>query len=332
MPATIGLDVGSTSIKLVTVDGKKVGTAVTANPLGKVAVNGEVETIKLAEVIKKLFGDNKVGIKKARVVLSESLVFSRVIPMPVLSEAELASAIRYEAEQYIPVPLEEVELSYEVLYRPSTRQTTEKMAVLLVASPHKELEALVEVFSTIGLEPESMEPELVAAARAVILNKASTEPVVLCTLGAEASGMGVFDGGRLVFVYRFNSGGTAMARAISVGLAMPITQAEEFKRSYGVRSEILEGKLLAAMNPVIEGLVGELKKAQNFFQQSSNGVKIARLVMVGGVALTPGLVELLSSRLGIEVILGDPFTGLTVGPEVAKLGVVYASAVGAAIR
>lgn len=333
MPARLGIDLGSSSIKLAKVNGKKVEVlGMISNPVGKVMVETEKERDALAEVIKRMVVEHKISERRFKIVVPESVVYSRVINLPVLSDAELSSAIRWEAEQYIPVPLDEVELSWEVVDRPVKRTGGEKMRVYLAAADKKLVNGLMEVFAEIGLEPERIEPELVTTSRVIALERKLTGATMVAIMGATGMGIGVFENDQLLFVYKFGSGGVALTRSITASLQLTLQQAEEYKRTYGVQSNVLEGKLLLAMKPVLDGVIGEMKRAVSYYTQSFPGGQMARVIIAGGVALTPGLVQWMTAQLGVEVAIGNPFEGLEVTGDQSKLGAVYAPVIGATAR
>lgn len=328
MSAQLGIDIGTANIKLVSLSGKKIdGAQIISNPLGKVKLETENEIVKMVEEMKKgLFSDLKLSGQSTAVVVPESVVYSRVISMPALTAAELSNAIKWEAEQYVPQPLEEVELSWQIVEKPV--ESDGKMKVYLVAIDKKVVGGLINMFSRLGLEPTSIKPEFVAAS-SLISDKGD---VMLSTMGASTVTSGVFRNGNLLFIYQFGSGGTAMTRAISSGLQLNNAQAEEYKRSYGVRQDVLEGRLYQAMKPVTEGVVSELKKVVSYYNQNFAGDgQLSNLSICGGMALTPGIVQLLGSELDIETELLSSFGGLEFEVQIDnRLRVVYAPAIGAA--
>jgi Tfp pilus assembly PilM family ATPase len=97
-----------------------------------------------------------------------------------------------------------------------------------------------------------------------------------------------------------------MTRSIASSLSLPILQAEEYKRSYGVRADVLEGKLFQAVGPITTNLTNEIKKAYSFITQNNLTSKPTRVVLTGGGALIPGLLELISKSTGLEATLGSP--------------------------
>lgn len=201
------------------------------------------------------------------------------------------------------------------------------MQVLLVAAVRDNVAKVVELMSRAGLEVEAIEPEVIAASRSLIYGKGFTDGTMLVLMGATGMTIAVFNAEKLVFVYRYSSGGVALTRAVSATLQLTMSQAEEYKRAYGMQTNVLEGKLATAMMPVIDGMVSEMKKAVSFFGQNNPGVRLSRVVLGGGAALMPGLIQLLTSKLGMEVAFGDPFNGMTLKAETMRANAAVGSAV-----
>lgn len=303
----VGLDIGAAFIKLAQTEGRKlITTGITNNPLGKISPDTEGEIDQLAATIKKLWLDKKINEKKVALALSESVAYTRVINMPVLSTAELSNAIKYEAEQYIPVALSEVELSYEVIAKPDKKTGDEKMRVLLVAASTRTLTGIVTALAKAGLETKNIETEMIATARVLVIEKNPPDITLLITIGAIATSLSIFNQSTLMFTHRLDTGSAAMTRAVASTLSLPILQAEEYKRSYGVRADVLEGKLSAAVSPITDNLVAEIKKAHTFINQNNLAGHPVRVVLSGGGALVPGLLELISKATGLETTMGQP--------------------------
>lgn len=328
--SALGIDLGNALIKVAKVEGKKIDfLAAFSNPLGKLTIETEKEMDTLAEALKKDLIDSKIEGKVYKMVIPDSLSYFRVISLPLLTDAELSSAIRWEAEQYVPVKLDDVELSWDVIERPKIKTAGEKMQVLLVAAVKSNVAKMVELLGRVGLEVESIEPELIASSRSLVYGRNYTDGTMLCCMGAGGMSIALFNGEKLVFVYRFGSGGTAMTRSISTTLQLTMAQAEEYKRAYGVMTSVLEGKLLMAMAPVIDGMVSEMKKAMSFFTQNLPSVRLSRVILSGGVALMPGWVQYLTNKLGMEVSVGDPLSGMEVASEKFKVNTaIYSSVIG----
>ena len=161
MDSIIGLDIGSHSIKLVEIERRKdeailLATGSIPTP-PKVLLSANPEDIEsIAMVIKKLWNETGAHTKNVNIALPESQVFTRVIEVPQLSDRELTSAIKWEAEQYIPMPLDQVTVDFTIL-RDSRETGTNKMEVLLVASPKTLVEKYVTILEYADLIPVAVE-------------------------------------------------------------------------------------------------------------------------------------------------------------------------------
>lgn len=332
MSAQISLDFGAAFVKLMKGTKDHIDVfGIVSNPIGKPVPETENESISLATAIKGLFTEKNINVKKARVVLSETSVYSRVIALPLLSTAELSNAIHWEAEQYIPVPLEEVQLSWEVVTKPERRTGDEKMTVLLVAAPNKTIQGIMSVLSKLVIEPEIIEPEIVATTRTMNLENSKLTVTMMVTLGASATSITIFDSSDLIFTHRLDTGSTAITRAIASALSLPMNQSEEYKRSYGIQSNVLEGKLYQVITPLMMNLVTEIKKAQSFVLQKGLVNRTVKIVLTGGGSLMPGLVPFLSSQTGTEVNITSVF-GANSKVNVPGMNSIYTATYGALLR
>lgn len=332
MSAQISLDFGAAFVKLMKGSKEHIEVfGIVSNPIGKPIPETENESISLATAIKGLFIEKNVTPKKARVVLSDASVYSRIIALPLLSSAELSNAIHWEAEQYIPVPLEEVQLSWEVVSKPERRTGDEKMSVLLVAAPNKSIQGVMSVLGKLIIEPETIEPEMVATTRTVALGDSKLTVTMVITLGASCTSISIFDGADVIFTHRIDIGSTAITRAISSSLSLPVNQAEEYKRTYGIQSNVLEGKLYQVINPIMMTLISEIKKAQSYVVQKGLVNRTLKIVLSGGGCLMPGLVPFLSAQTGIEVSIASVF-GTNTKINIPGINSIYTASYGALLR
>lgn len=311
MTAYFGLDIGSSSIKVsqVSLLGNKAfaveASGLAVNPIGSADfTNPEVQT-KLKPVIKQLLAEAKIHEKRVVVSIAESRVYSRILSMPNMSEAELASAIKWEAEQFVPVPVADVELDFSILQQPVGKGDEQKMLVYLVAAPKKYLQAMVDFVVSTGLEPIAVESEMVAVSRAFTYG-GGTATSLLVHMGAMSTVLAIVDGSALTFSYVTESGGVSLTRALSQSLALPLPQAEEYKRTYGLDAKQMEGKVRTALLVVLDTVVSEIRKAMEY-HLSSRKTRVTRIVLSGGGAYLPQLSGYLSEVFGgLEVVVGDP--------------------------
>lgn len=334
----LGLDIGSHTIKAVQLDHQNGGYRLRAYGLAPAPPKGfesesETDLQALSQAIKDLVTSIRVSTPNVVCALPESAVFTRVITLPSLSDKELASAIHWEAEQYVPVPLDEVNLVWEVLEKSSQ---TNQMEVLLVAAPKALTQKYLRVLQGAALKPVALETEIVAVSRSLVGEKADAPTSLIISIGAKTTDICVVDRGKITLTRSISTGGAALARAVATNLGFDISKAEEYKKSYGLLEGEMEGKIIAALKPVFDVVLAEIKRALAFYQKEGRGQPIRRVVLCGGSARLPGVVVYLAESLGLETQIGNPWQNVSLeGPNQEALveeGAVYAIAVGLATR
>ncbi|MCA9391843.1 type IV pilus assembly protein PilM [candidate division WWE3 bacterium] len=346
-----GLDIGSNSLKAVELE-KRGGKFVLKSfgyhptPSGAVFSDSDVDQKELSRYIREMVNESRISTRHVVAAFPESMVFTRVIEVPAVDERELSSAIEWQAEQYIPMPLSEIQLSWMVLDREALEQARKstdpkkpKIKVLLVASSNSQIDKYVRILETAGLKPTALETEIVAISRALTTRIDGHSPTtLLMSIGASTTDLAVVDKGVIQFTRSFGTGGTSLARAISQELGFDMNQAEEYKKAYGLMEDQLEGKITKVIKPVIDLIVNEVERAIMYFQTHNPTTTVKRVVLTGGTAQLPGLVLLLADTLGLEVQIGNPWESIEV-PEKFRSKtdqvenqVSFAVAVGLAMR
>ena len=331
----IGLDIGSASIKLVELvptraDRWKLLTAASSPALGAQAL----ETANLAGMSQTLAKMMKeAGVHSHRVVASlpEEKVSTHLIELPVLADNEIAQALQWQVEQYIPMPIDQAVWSYQVVKKD---EVTGTMEVLLVAAAKVLVEAYRQVIETAGLEPVAFETELTATARSTMLPNYPLMAIV--DIGARTTNIGIVRTGALLFARTVPTAGEALTRAIETTLGLDVSQAESYKNTYGFSNQQLEGKLLAAMKPILDVMSAEVKKTIDFYTSKHAGEVVKSVILSGGVAALPDIVSAMSANMGLEVIVGNPLVRVEVDKSQAAAlkghESFYAVAVGLAQR
>ena len=339
MARFIGLDIGSFSIKVVALSKKGQGfrletIGIALNPYGARPGADDASQTRVAEAVKKLLSDLKIAGAKAAMALDESQVYTKVIVMPVLSDSELASAIHWEAEQYVPVPLDQVNIDYEVISRPEKGSADQKMEVLLVGAPKTAVKQMAQFSEKCGVELVSLETELIAVSRSMIPDTNEPAPIMLVHLGSSSTDIAVVKSGMLVFTHSLESGGSALTRVLANELGLEFPQAEEYKRSYGLDPSQLEGKVRESLFPLVERNFSDMKKALSYYNSAHQEEPIKRVVLSGGAALLPELVSAMAESLALEVVLGNAFVRVEPSEHASIPGdtVSFATAVGLAMK
>lgn len=333
-----GLDIGSDSIKVVqlTKDGsgfKLVSCGLSPAPLKGLTSESDVDMEILAEAIKKIIREAKISTNNVAVALSETQVYTRVIETPPLSSDELSSAIRWEAEQYIPLPLSDVRLDYQILSPVKDKKADARMEVLLVAAPNRVIEKYLKVLKLAGLNPVLLETEIISVCRSLI--PANSGTTMLVDMGSSTTELAIAKEGILFFTRSIATGGNALARAVSTDLGLEIAQAEEYKRSYGLDETKLSGKVMGALKPILDMIIMELKRGISYYEKEKNET-VSRVVLVGGSARLPGLVSYLANVIGVEVEVGNPWANVAMSQkekdELSGESSLFATAVGLAMK
>ena len=160
---------------------------------------------------------------------------------------------------------------------------------------------------------------------------------MIVSLGAQTTDVAIIRNGILAFTRSISAGGDALSRSVAQGLSLEVSQAEEYKKTYGLEGDKLEGKIVSAAKPVMDTILGELKRALAYYQEKYKNERVEVLLLSGGTARIPGMVVYLAENIGtgIEVQLANPWVGIKKDARFAILdneGPTFAISVGLAIR
>lgn len=334
-----GLDIGSTSIKVCCLrkDGESfVLDSIATAPSTARGIMSEslIDIQALAESIKQMLSSANIKTPNVALSVPESQVYTKVIEMPQLSEQELSAALKFELEQYIPLPLDQVRTDWEILGK-NDKDTKKTMDVMLVAAPNSVLSKYEKLMGMAGLVPDTIETEIVAVHRALLPIVNSPDANIIIHIGATTTNVAIVQEGRIKMVFSIALGGLAITRAISVDLAIDLSQAENYKKAYGLNKDAFEGKIGKSLAPILESIAGDIKKAIILFREKNNNESIKQIVLSGGTALLPGIDAYFTNLLGSQVSLGNSWSAyniLNVPNELALEAPSYNVVVGLALR
>jgi type IV pilus assembly protein PilM len=333
---SVGIDIGSKTIKIVELE--KEGKAFKLAASGAVGYQGvspseskdDKELTPLSDVIRKLHKEAHIRGKEVAVALPESLVFTRTIKFPLLTDQEVVSAVKWEAEQYIPIPSSEAIIEHQIIER--SEGSPGGVMVLLVASPRTLVEKYIKLLQGAGLTTVGIETEVLALSRSLA---PETGTVLLLDFGASSTDIAIVKDGMVRFSRSIPTAGEAFTRALSQSLGIEYQQAEAYKKTYGLSSD-LEGKVKASLAPVFSLVGGEIKNAIHFYQTEEKGEAPNSVIVSGGTSGMPEAISTLSNLLGIEVVVGNPFAKVSVDAQTTKslanYSPLYSVAVGLALR
>ncbi len=335
----IGVDIGLKSIRVVILDKNQENYVLTG--IGEVASPGtdwissqttgkNIEEVSKA--IKVLLKDLKVNTKLAATALPEHETVSRLVSLPPLKETEIRDALRFEAETFVPYPLDQVSIDYEVV----DEDQAGRLSVFTIAAKNDLIANFVKIFKGAGLELTAIESPAVAMKRLLQQMGVSTEATMAVDIGEKFSNIVTFRKSNIYFSRSMPVGGESLTRAISVNLGLDMASAEEYKKAYGIKEMELEGKIKNAIMPVFNSMAEEIRKAMALFAENGEQ-KIQLLVLSGGGSKMPGMAEELTRILGVEVQVVQPFlkidaTKITAPVDLNSEGYRFATAAGLAMR
>jgi type IV pilus assembly protein PilM len=316
----LGLDIGSKTVKLVELS--KVGTGWKLRSSGILGYNGKLpeeshddkEMVPLADAIRKLHKEGKFTSRDVAIALPEVQSYCRTIKFPMLTDAEITSAVRWEAEQYIPIPAKDAVIQHQIIERRED-VVPPRVVVLLVAANKAIVSKYVKVVEMAGLNVVHIETELLSLVRSLAPDNTTT---MITDLGARSTNIAIAKNGKLLFSRSIPVGGEAFTRAVSQFFGIEAVQAEEYKRTYGMSANKLEGRVKQALDPVFSSVSDEMKKAIHYYQAEENGEAPRSVVLSGGTAGLPEVASVMTKLLGIEVVIGNPFSKVTVDPTLVK--------------
>jgi type IV pilus assembly protein PilM len=329
----VGLDIGSSAVKAVELksSGKsfKVSAfAVEPIPPDSIVDGAIIDGSAVADAIRRLFESKNFKTKEVAASLSGNAVIVKKISLPVMTEAELAESIYWEAEQYIPFDIQDVNLDYQILDAGKGEDSQGTMDVLLVAAKKEKIADYTGVISQAGRVPVVVDVDAFALQNAYEVNY-GLEPdqvVVLLNAGASAININILSGDQSLFTRDISIGGNAYTEAVQKELNLGFDSAELAKKG-----EPVEGVSFDEVRPVLdamtENVLLEIQKTFDFYKASASSDRIDRIVVSGGASRVEGFTAALQERFGSAVESFDPFRKVSFEP--AKLGVPDAESAGA---
>ena len=339
MKSIVGIDMGLGSIKAVALD--RVGEAMSLVAIGEVKtpnqdwMKSEVNKKNLEEVagaLKSLIKDLKITNRAAVVALPEYEIVSRLVSLPPLEEKEIKDALAFEAETFVPYPLDQVSIDYEV----TEEDEGGRLTVFAIAARNDLISNYVKIFKAAGMELLAIESPAVSMRRILKQIATASEATMVLDIGQKYSDLIGFKDGNIYFARSISLGGESITRAISVNLGLDMASAEEYKKAYGIKEMELEGKIKSAIMPVFESMAEEIRRAMALYSESNNRA-IELLVLSGGGAKLPGLAEEFTRILGIEAQVIQPFLKIETQKIISPInlevdGYRFSTAVGLALR
>ena len=311
-----GLDVGHGSIKVMQVDDsgrtKKnpeppriIGYGVTEFD-SKALDNGVIVKPEIiADALLNLFKNKLIGditTRRAALAIPTYRSFSRSMQLPKLTAKDLGEAVRLEAEQYIPVPLDQLYLDYSVT---SVGKETDEL--LAIAVPKEIVDSYLMLSRMVGLEVMLVETTMAAGSRLFAHDKYNDITSVIIDFGSLTADISIFNRNMLV-TGTVPAGGLVFTNNIKDGLGVSLAEAGIIKTRYGLGVSKKQNEITAALDPTLKQLTKELQRMIRYHEKHYGTEKpIGQVIMLGGGANMPGLSEYLTNTLRVPVRVHDPW-------------------------
>ena len=353
-----GLGISNSSLKVAMLKKKKESLILSSFNEAEIKTGiieeGEIKDIdKLAIIVREVIANTKgEKIRTEYVVASlpEEKAFLQVIQMPLMKEEELRKAVFFEAENYIPLPIDDVYLDFEIV-RPVVNHL-DHFDVLIAALPKKIIDSYIDCFKKAGLTPKVLEIESQAIARALIWNETIPCPYLLIDFKETKTNFIIFSGFSLRFTSSISISSRRITKAISDNLKIDLKEAERLKIKYGIGGINIQDedkeeakKVFGVIRPFLEELTRQINDYLTYYHTHVHhehlpldSKEVEKILLCGGGANLKGLADFLSLKLKIPVELGNPWVNILPEPlkEVPDLpyekSLSYTTALGLALR
>lgn len=320
-PPLVGVDIGSSSVKVVLLSGGGNGFRLEAfgvEPLPDGAVSEGVisDPDQVATSLRQVLKRSGISAKQCAMAVTGSAVITKLINLPAdLGEEDIEAQIEVEAGNYIPFPREEVSMDFEIL-GPSARNA-DLLEILLAASKTEHVDARRDVAELAGLTAKVVDVESFAVSTAFELVRKSegidsSQPIGVLNIGSTITSMIVLRGQRVSYSREHSFGGNQLIEECMRRYGMEAGEARFLQRGEeppaGFEDEVLE--------PFRQSMIQQISRALQFYASSSEYMSLGTLYLTGGGALIPGLAEALGDEVGLSAQLGDPFKHMRMAPKI----------------
>jgi type IV pilus assembly protein PilM len=323
--AVVGLDIGSSAVKAVELKavGKKFKVSafgVEPIPPDSIVDGAIIDGTAVADAIRRLFTNKAFKTKDVAASLSGNAVIVKKINLPIMTESELAESIYWEAEQYIPFDIQDVNLDYQIIDPGTGADSKGTMDVLLVAAKKEKIADYTGVISQAGRVPVVVDVDAFALQNASEVNYGldAQAIVVLLNAGASAININILSGDQSLFTRDISIGGNAYTEAVQKELNLPFDRAEALKKG-----ESADGTTFGDVRPVLHAMTDnvllEIQKTFDFFKATASSDRIDKIFLSGGASRVDGFAAALAERFGAPVEPFDPFRAIAFEPK--RLGV-----------
>lgn len=315
----LGIDITSASVKILEISGNAKALCVEnygREVLPPYALDGTVikDVDVIASSIRTLFNRLQTNCKQVVLAVPDAAIISKIVHINAgLSDEDMEELVVIEADKYIPYPIDEINLDFEVLGHSEKNRSL--LEVLLVASRAENVNSRVEAVTRAGLDVLVVDVESFAVARAAqqlakeLPAAGQNKTIAIIDIGVNYTNLFVLHGMKLIYSRDENFGGMQLVEAISRHYQMTIEQAILAKEQ-GTLPADYEAQVLA---PFKENILVQIKRTLHFFYSTSQEDEVDHILLAGGLARLPGLVGLIQEQLGVATTVANPFSNMSFG-------------------
>jgi type IV pilus assembly protein PilM len=345
-PNSFGIDVGTKSIKIVEVSQKKEGIVLENyaelnldfacrdffRSFDKNNLNPDIDNISTA--LRMVIAEAEIKNKIATFSLPDFATFYSSFEMPPMSKKEIDDAVGFEARKYIPLPLSEVVLDWQLIDQGGEIDKEAKTEVLVMAVPKIVIGQYKEIAEKAGIVLDSLEAEAMALKRSLLFREENSN-ACLVEIGYQSTNVSVISNGFMKMSFSFDLAGKDLTNIIAERFDVDAHEAEKAKRKYGI-VESEELSLKEILEPTLNNIVIKIKKIIKEIE-SEQGIPVERIILSGGTSLMPGLLDYFITFFnGVSVELGKPFEKIgynkSLEGKMEEINANYAIALGEALR
>jgi type IV pilus assembly protein PilM len=344
--SVVGLDIGSNAVKLVQMKESKRGYqllnfGMIQLPPEAIIDGALMNSTVIVSTIRELVQSQRIRHKETGIAISGHSVIIKKITLPAMTDEELEESIQWEAEQYIPFDINDVNIDVQVL----TPEATEagQMDVLLVAAKKDMINDYLAVVQEAGLTPMVVDVAAFCVENAFEVNYdlPSTDTIVLVNIGASVININVLSDGITSFTRDISMGGNQFTEEIQKQLNVSYDEAEALKLGGGSAVDadsVVPQEVERVIASVSESLAGEVQRSLDFYAATAADSHISRIYLSGGACKLPSLYKVIENKVGVPVEIMNPFRNVEFDPKrfdpeyIREVGPSAAVAVGLGIR
>lgn len=338
----VGIDIGISSAKIVQL--RKESERAILETYGELKTGGyfkKAETgfeggflrfldSEIAGFISDLLREANVTAKDAVIAIPAVSSFITMIDFPKATPKEIASAVPFEARKYIPIPISEVALDWEIVL---DGDDSDRTRVLILAVPKEVINKYKRIAELVKLNIRSLEVETFSLVRSLISHDRRTSAVI--NLGSQSTTVAIVDKSVVHLSANISKGSSAISLSLARGLEITFERADNLKQEIGLSEKIEEKEISGIIYPIIDSIFSEIERIINVYNRK-NVRKIERIILTGGGAGLKGLTDYTAKRFGLEASKGNPFSRVIypafMQPIIKEIEPTFAVAVGCALR